>query len=176
MWRCLGSNVRPTNPDPTLIRSHDKSRTALRPAARRRKKPSPSNASLFYALTKLSVGDRSIVGYDVFLCTGSHDIHSPGFELATQPNAIGCYVWIVAGATILPGVNIGDGAVAGAMAVVSRNVRAGARVGGNSARMGKSGREIPRDFDPLALASIDWRQSVRRLKAALRRQQRTGAN
>jgi putative colanic acid biosynthesis acetyltransferase WcaF len=118
------------------------------------------------ALDTISVGDRSIVGDDVFLCTGSHDINARDFHLVTKPIAVGRYVWIATGATILPGVTIGDGAVVGAMAVVSRDVPAGAVVAGNPARMVKTGREIPYDFDPLALASIDWRQSIRRLRTA----------
>ena len=43
-------------------------------------------------------------------------------------------VWIGRGVTVLPGVRIGDGAVVGANAVVTRNVPAGARVGGVPAR------------------------------------------
>jgi acetyltransferase-like isoleucine patch superfamily enzyme len=114
----------------------------------------------FYALDTISVGDKSIVGDDVFLCTGSHDINAADFHLVTKPIAVGRCVWIATGATILPGVTIGDGAVVGAMAVVSRDVPAGAVVAGNPARIVKTGREIPYDFDPLALASIDWRPLV----------------
>jgi acetyltransferase-like isoleucine patch superfamily enzyme len=118
----------------------------------------------FYALERISVGDRSIVGDDVFLCTGSHDVYSVGFDLVTKPIAIGRYVWIGTGATILPGVNIGDGAVVGAMAVVSRDVPAGGVVVGNPAQVVKTGRPIPTGFDPLTLASIDYRSSVARLR------------
>jgi serine acetyltransferase len=60
-------------------------------------------------------------------------------------------------------VNIGDGAVVGAMAVVSRDVPVGGVVVGNPARIVKISRPIPKDFDPLTLASIDYRKSVERL-------------
>lgn len=48
---------------------------------------------------------------------------------------IGKYVWIGAKVIILPGVKIGDGAVIGAGAVVSRDVPKGAVVAGNPAKI-----------------------------------------
>jgi putative colanic acid biosynthesis acetyltransferase WcaF len=122
----------------------------------------------FYALDKIDVGDRTIIGQSVFLCTGSHDLHSEDFHLATKPITIGGCVWIATGATILPGVNIGDGAVIGAMAVVSRDVPAGAVVAGNPARVVRTGRQVPEGFDPLRLASLDVGPSIRRLRHVLR--------
>ncbi len=118
----------------------------------------------FYALDQISLGDRCILGDDVFLCTGSHDIYSPNFDLVTKPIAIGCGVWIGNGATVLPGVHIGDGAVVGAMAVVSRDVPAGAVAVGNPARAVKAGRPMPVGFDPLSLAPIDYRRPLARLR------------
>jgi acetyltransferase-like isoleucine patch superfamily enzyme len=49
--------------------------------------------------------------------------------------SIGNDVWIGLGATILSGVSIGDGAIVGARAVVTRNVPPYAIVGGNPARL-----------------------------------------
>jgi putative colanic acid biosynthesis acetyltransferase WcaF len=128
--------------------------------------------ALFYALDTISVGDRSIIGEDVFLCTGTHDIYAADFHLVTKPIAVGRCVWIAAGATILPGVRIGDGAVVGAMAVVSRDVPAGAVVVGNPARVVRIGRGTPDGFDPLSLASIDVGTSLKRLAAVFRRRPR----
>ena len=52
-------------------------------------------------------------------------------------------VWIGAGAIVLPGVTLGENAVAGAGAVVTRDVPPNAVVGGNPARLikflGKAG-------------------------------------
>ena len=69
---------------------------------------------------------------------------------------IGNDVWIGLKATILPGVTIGDGAIIGAHAVVSRDVRPYAIAVGNPAR------EVKRRFDDetveelLAIRWWDW--------------------
>jgi maltose O-acetyltransferase len=56
-----------------------------------------------------------------------------GLELG-RPIAIGRNVWIGGGAIILPGVTVGDDAIVGAGAVVTRDVRQGATVVGNPAK------------------------------------------
>lgn len=56
-----------------------------------------------------------------------------GFE--SRPVRIGAYAWIGRGATVLPGITIGDHAVVGANAVVTHDVPAGALVGGVPARV-----------------------------------------
>ena len=69
---------------------------------------------------------------------------------------IGNDVWIGLRVTILPGVTIGDGAIIGAHAVVSRDVRPYAIAAGNPAR------EVRRRFDDEAVAELleirwwDW--------------------
>ena len=68
------------------------------------------------------------------LITGSHDISSPAFKLTTKSIAIGDNVWVATGATILPGVMIGEGAVVAAGAVVTKDVEPWTVVGGNPAK------------------------------------------
>lgn len=70
----------------------------------------------------VAIGDNVVISQDAWLCTASHDIKSPRLALVTKPIKIGNNVWIAAKAAILPGVTIGDGAVVGACAVVSRDV------------------------------------------------------
>ncbi len=152
---------------------HCESMTYIHPAARF---SNPANVTIgphcaigkchFYALGEIVVGERSIIGDDVFLCTGSHDIYADDFHLTIKPIIIGSGVWIATGGTILPGVHIGAGAVVGAKAVVSRDVPAGAVVVGNPAQVVKTGRPIP-SFDPITLGSIDVETSIRRLRAAV---------
>ncbi|MEM9529261.1 MAG: CatB-related O-acetyltransferase, partial [Bacteroidota bacterium] len=69
---------------------------------------------------------------------------------------IGNDVWIGYGATIMPGVTVGDGAIIATKAVVTKNVPAYSIVGGNPAR------EIRKRFSPeiieqlLVLKWWDW--------------------
>lgn len=50
-------------------------------------------------------------------------------------NQTGKNAWIGAGATILPGVTVGENAVVAAAAVVTKDVPANAIVGGNPAKL-----------------------------------------
>jgi acetyltransferase-like isoleucine patch superfamily enzyme len=63
---------------------------------------------------------------------------TPGARETRRPRArpirIGRDVWIGFGASVLPGVSIGDGAVVGARAVVTTDVAARTLVAGNPAR------------------------------------------
>jgi maltose O-acetyltransferase len=86
------------------------------------------------------------------LLTGTHNVHSPNWELIAKPIVIRDYVWIATGATILPGVTIGRGAVVGACAVVSKSVEPLTIVAGNPAR--PVGRRSPDDFSYRPSASV----------------------
>jgi putative colanic acid biosynthesis acetyltransferase WcaF len=97
---------------------------------------------------KLSIGDNSWIGEDVwllnlepitigsnvclsqaaFLCTGSHDRRSPTFEYDNRPITVRDSAWIAAMAIILGGVTVGEGATVSAAAVVGRDVPADAIV------------------------------------------------
>lgn len=125
------------------------------------------------------VGDRLIIGKFVAIAQGTQFIMNGANHamdgLSTYPFAtfgfgegaaidqqagtykgdivVGNDVWIGREAVILPGVTIGDGAIVGAHAVVSRDVPAYAVVVGNPARI------VKRRFDDetiQALLSIRW--------------------
>ena len=88
----------------------------------------------------LSIGDHTLVGFESVIITLSHEyervdipIHEQGARKA--PVRIGNDVWIGCRAIIQPGVSIGDHAIVGAGAVVTRDVPAGAIVGGVPARV-----------------------------------------
>lgn len=76
--------------------------------------------------SRITIGNDSLVGEYVTIRDANHGI-SPEGLIRLQPHdsspiAIGNDVWIGAGATILRGVTIGDGAVVAANSVVTKNV------------------------------------------------------
>lgn len=85
----------------------------------------------------VAIGDDTQIGPAVQILTADHPREPAqrrtGLELG-RPVIIGRNVWIGAAALILPGVTIGDDAIVGAGAVVTRAVAAGATVAGNPAR------------------------------------------
>jgi acetyltransferase-like isoleucine patch superfamily enzyme len=81
----------------------------------------------------IRVGADCAISWDV--CITDTDSHSLDGRPRSAPVVIGDRVWIGARATILKGVTVGDGAVIAASSVVTRDVPAGALVGGNPARV-----------------------------------------
>jgi putative colanic acid biosynthesis acetyltransferase WcaF len=87
-----------------------------------------------YNVARVTLGAHAIVSQKAYLCTAGHDIHEPGFALTAAPIALCDGAWVAAAAFVGPGVTIGEGAVAGACAVVTRDVERGRVVAGNPAR------------------------------------------
>ena len=99
-----------------------------------------------YNLGGLEIGDHTVLSQDVYVCGGTHDYTDPTYPLVRKKNKIGSYVWVAAGAFIHPGVTIGDGAVIGARAVVTRDVEPWTVVSGHPAKVVRK-REIHRVGD-----------------------------
>ncbi len=86
--------------------------------------------------TSVSIGARCAIAWGVLLMDA--DFHGlEGRASGDAPLRIGEHVWIGAGAMVLKGVTVGDGAVIAAGAVVTRDVPAGALVAGNPARVAR---------------------------------------
>lgn len=83
------------------------------------------------------IGAGTMLGPTVQIYCAQHDKdaarRAARLEIA-KPVTVGANVWIGGSAIILPGVSIGDDAIVGAGAVVTRDVAAGATVVGNPAR------------------------------------------
>lgn len=90
-----------------------------------------------YSVAPIIIGSKVAISEGAFLCTASHDISRASRPLTTAPIRVGDGAWIGARAFIHPGVTIGEGAVVGACAVVTRDVPPWAVVAGNPARIVK---------------------------------------
>lgn len=110
----------------------------------------PRNVSIgdrcsFSAFVVLDAHDRITVGNDcmfalrVTVSTATHDYTRTPMNgrTLTRPVVIGNDVWFGVGATVLPGITIGDGAVIGAGALVTKDVAPRAIVTGVPARVVK---------------------------------------
>lgn len=98
----------------------------------------------FYNLGGLSIGNRVVISQNAYLCGGTHDYRKPSYPLQRKRLTIADDVWIGAFAFLCPGVNVGQGAVIGACAVVSKDVAPWTVVVGNPARVVAT-RRLPGD-------------------------------
>ncbi|MGM0829877.1 MAG: acyltransferase [Bacillota bacterium] len=80
---------------------------------------------------KISVGRNTVIGYNTTIL--AHEYLIKEYRLGDVE--IGSEVMIGANTTILPGVQIGDGAIVSAGTLVHKDVPAGAFVGGNPMRI-----------------------------------------
>lgn len=93
----------------------------------------------FDVAQSVAIGAHSLIAPNVFITDHTHN-HARGRLLDEQgiraaPVTIGSDVWIGTGAVILAGVGLGDGAIVGAGAVVTRDVAPNTIVGGIPARV-----------------------------------------
>ncbi len=89
-------------------------------------------------LAAVEIDSNCCISQRAFLCTGSHDFRSPGFDLITKPIHIGEGSWISAQVFVGPGVNFGPNSMACAGSVVLSDVPARSIVRGNPAAVIKT--------------------------------------
>lgn len=92
---------------------------------------------LILSLAPVTLESHICISQRAFLCTGSHDFRSPGFDLVTKPVTVRASSWVGAQAFIAPGVEIGPGSMVAAGSVVLENVPTQTLVRGNPAVMVK---------------------------------------
>ena len=89
---------------------------------------------MILSLAPVVIESSVCVSQRAFLCTGSHDFRSPGFDLVTKGITVRAGSWIAAQAFIGPGVEIGAGSMVCAGSVVSDAVPPRTIVRGNPAQ------------------------------------------
>lgn len=101
---------------------------------------------------KVTIGDYVMIGPNVTLCTAGHPLDAATrytYAEFAKPITIADKVWIGANVVVLPGVNIGSGAVVGAGSVVTKDVPANTVVVGNPARVVKDNINATQELKPL---------------------------
>jgi acetyltransferase-like isoleucine patch superfamily enzyme len=96
-----------------------------------------ANFVILDAHDRISIGSNCMFANNVVIATATHDpnVDPMNRTMVTRPVSIGSNVWFGIGATVLPGLTIGDGAIIGASAVVTRDVPARAIVLGVPGRV-----------------------------------------
>lgn len=74
-----------------------------------------------------------VVSQDAFVCGATHDYNDPAFPFVSKRVVLEPYSWVCARAIVLPGVNVGEGAVLGAGSVTSRDLEPWSVYAGNPA-------------------------------------------
>lgn len=87
-----------------------------------------------YNLGPVILGEWVTVSQNSFLCNGTHDLAYDHFPLMIGRLIVANHVFIGARSLLLPGINIGEYAVIGAGAVVTKDVEPWTIVGGNPAK------------------------------------------
>jgi putative colanic acid biosynthesis acetyltransferase WcaF len=88
-----------------------------------------------YSLGEIELGLRCVVAQEAYLCAGTHDFSDPKLPLVTAKISVGTDALVCARAFIRPGVRIGEGAIVGACAVVTRHVSAWTVNAGNPSKV-----------------------------------------
>jgi acetyltransferase-like isoleucine patch superfamily enzyme len=96
-----------------------------------------NTSSTITCFEHITIGSGCAISWNTNIFDGNaHELISDGIRKPPRkPVRIGNQVWVGSGATILPGVSIGDGSVVAAGAVVTRDVPPGVIVAGNPGRV-----------------------------------------
>ncbi len=95
-----------------------------------------NHACSFLDIGGITIEDEVLIGPKVNLITESHPLNPAGRKsLLVKPIVIKRNAWIGAGATILPGVTVGENSVVAAGAVVNKDVPANTVVAGVPAKV-----------------------------------------
>ena len=95
------------------------------------------------------IGDRTMIGPNVTICTTGHPIDPTYRDMVAHysiPIHIGKNVWIGSNSVILPGVTIGDNTVIGAGSIVTRDIPENVVAVGNPCRILRTIEEKDKEY------------------------------
>jgi putative colanic acid biosynthesis acetyltransferase WcaF len=87
-----------------------------------------------YSLGVIEINNEATIAQEAYLCSATHDFSDGNTPLATAKITIGENVFIGARAFVMPGINIGDGAVIGACSIVTQDIAPNVICAGNPCR------------------------------------------
>jgi putative colanic acid biosynthesis acetyltransferase WcaF len=93
-----------------------------------------ANGAEIYNPAGITLGSHVILSQESYLCGATHDYNDPKFPLLAYQMTLGPYAWICARASVLPGVNVGEGAVLGLGAIATRELQPWTVYSGNPAQ------------------------------------------
>jgi len=98
-----------------------------------------SNFVIIDGHDEISIGNYCMFANNVVIATATHDykVNPMNSTIVRKPVSIENNVWFGIGATVMPGLTIGEGAVIGAQSLVTKNVPRNAIVIGIPARIAK---------------------------------------
>lgn len=88
-----------------------------------------------YNFAMVTIGPRTVISQDCYLCTGSHDHTHPNYPLTWEPITLGAECWLTARVLVSPGISIGDGSVVAMGSVIVKDVPPWQIAGGNPAKI-----------------------------------------
>jgi putative colanic acid biosynthesis acetyltransferase WcaF len=74
--------------------------------------------AVLYTFAKITIGKNAVVSQKSYLCAGTHDYRSPGFDIQALPIVIEDEAWLAADVFVAPGVTVGKGTVVGSRSSV----------------------------------------------------------
>jgi len=86
----------------------------------------------------IKLEDHVVLGPGVVIFAAGHDYSQLDLPDISKPVVIRKFAWVGGNTTILPGVEIGEGAVIGAGSVVTKNIPAYSVAAGNPAKVLKN--------------------------------------
>jgi putative colanic acid biosynthesis acetyltransferase WcaF len=76
-----------------------------------------------YALEKIIIAKQVVISQQAYLCTGTHNHEAVRFSLIVKSICIETSAWVALGALVMPGVTVGEGALIGARAVLTKDAK-----------------------------------------------------